>query len=499
MPDDMVNQRKVRVRFAPSPTGSLHLGGARTALYNYLFARGANGGFLLRIEDTDLTRSDPRMTDQILESLKWLGLDWDGEPFFQSARLGRHRDVCHELASKGSAYPCFCTEEELKIKREKAVRETGEYRYDRKCRSIPPAEASRRIDNGERHTFRFKVPEGDTVFDDAVRGRVTVKNREIGDFIILRSDGNPVYQVAVVVDDHDMGITHVIRGDDHLSNTPKQILIYRAMAWTLPEFAHVPMILGADKKRLSKRHGAVSVGAYRDAGYLPEALVNFLALLGWSPGEDREIMSLDEMVSLFTLDRISKNPAVFDETKSIWMNGHYIRHASGERLLEIVGPLLVENGLIDRSGLEKKRDYVIRFLLLLRERMKKTTDFLEHADYFLEDPKVYEETAVRKHWLKEEGFERMQQILQALNEVSDWKASELDSAMRNLAERLEVGAGKVIHPCRVAVTGRGSSPGLFEVMEILGKQAVKNRLERAIRILGKKDAGSSLTSDSPDG
>jgi len=308
-------KRSPRVRFAPSPTGALHVGGARTALFNFLYARHHQGRFLLRIEDTDVSRSQQELTEQILRSLRWLGLNWDGEPVHQSTRRENHLEACRSLLESGHAYPCFCDAGMLQRKREESLKKTGEYKYDGTCRSIPLDDANQRMESGVPHTLRFKVPDGATTFDDAVRGTVTVDHAEIDDFILLRSDGTPVYQVAVVVDDHDMGITHVIRGDDHLSNTPKQILVYQALEWNLPVFAHVPMILGPDKKRLSKRHGATSVEEYQKNGYLSDALVNFLALLGWSPGDDREMMSLDEMIEAFSLDRISKTPSVFDETK----------------------------------------------------------------------------------------------------------------------------------------------------------------------------------------
>ena len=481
----MTPNKKIRVRFAPSPTGALHVGGARTALFNFLFARRCEGTFLLRIEDTDVSRSDPALTEQILRSLRWLGLDWDEPPVHQSGRMARYREVCDTLAQNGWAYPCFCSAEEIKEKREKAIKEAGEYHYDRKCYGLSPSEVEKRVSTGEAFALRFRVPEKDVRFDDAVRGSVTVKHKEIDDFIILRSDGTPVYQIAVVVDDHDMGISHVIRGDDHLSNTPKQILIYQAMGWDLPAFAHVPMILGADKKRLSKRHGATSVEEYQTTGTLPEALMNFLALLGWSPGDDREIMSLNEMIAAFSLDRISKNPAVFDETKLVWMNAQYIKEVSDGRLLKAVAPFIVEAGLADAAFIEDNRDYLYRCFTLMRERMKKLTDFVEQGAYYFKDPEEYQEKAVKKHWMKEGIAERLRALIEALDTLSDWHSDTMESVVKELVENLQVGLGKVLQPARLALTGSAASPGMFELMEVLGRERTLRRLKKAVEVIGE--------------
>jgi len=479
----MVKKESVRVRFAPSPTGYLHIGGARTALFNYLFARHHKGKFLLRIEDTDLSRSNKEMTGMILRSLQWLGLEWDEAPVYQSARIEKYTSVCEELVRRGFAYPCFCTVEELAKKREAAQRE---YKYDRKCLQLSKNEVQEKLKRGVSRAIRFRVPDGETTFDDSIRGTVTLRNEEIDDFILLRSDNTPVYQVAVVVDDHDMGITHVIRGDDHLSNTPKQIMIYEAMGWSVPKFAHVPMILGPDRKRLSKRHGATSVEEYRTEGFLSQAVVNFLVLLGWSPGDDREIISLEEMVDSFTLDRVSKNPAVFDETKLTWMNSRYLSRASDEKLYDLVAEVLIRDGLADDVFLHENRGYVLRCIGLLKERMKKITDFIDGGRYFFEDPEHYEEKAVQKHWSKEGVLDWMRKIVRHLELLTVWKAEDLEKTVRRLAEEMGVGAGKIIHSVRVALTGSGASPGLFELMEVLGKERVIRRLRKAIDCLEKK-------------
>jgi len=470
---------KIRVRFAPSPTGYLHIGGARTALFNYLFAKHFQGHFVLRIEDTDTARSSNEMTEQILRSLKWLGIVWHGEPVIQSQNTGRHKSVCRELLDRGLSYPCFCTQEELAQRRNKS----GSYMYDGKCRNLSKSEQKSRMEAGEPYVLRFKVEEGVTEFYDHVRGQVKVNNTEIDDFVILRSDGTPVYQIAVVVDDHDMGITHVIRGDDHLSNTPKQILIYKAMGWDIPEFAHIPMILGPDKKRLSKRHGAASVEEYRDMGVLAPALVNYLALLGWSPGDNREIMSLDEMTEAFSIDKVSKNPAVFDKAKLLWFNGKYIRNTDSEELYRTIKPYLDKKGY----ALAEDKDYVIKVVNLVKERANTYIEIVDLSEYFFADPEDYEEKAVKKHWLKPSVYQRIEKVYNSITAIKVWNEEAVEQLIRGLAEEEGVGAGKYIHPVRLALTGRGQSPGLFEVMVLLGKDVVERRLGTAMEILREQN------------
>src|SRR5437667_4188582 len=341
----------VRVRFAPSPTGYLHVGGARTALYNWLFARHQGGVFILRIEDTDVDRSRPELVTAILDSLEWLGLKWDEGPYRQSERLDRYREMAAELERRGHAYPCFCAPEELQAKRARAEAERRAWKYDGTCRNLSQAEQARRRAEGRPAALRFRVPEsGETAFDDEVFGRVVLQNSQIEDFVLLRSDGNPTYHLGVVSDDLDLRITHVIRGADHLWNTPKQVLMYRALAAPPPVFAHLPLILGPDRQRLSKRHGATAVGAYREQGVLPEALRNFLALLGWTPppqsdGQQREVLPLEEMVRTFRLEAVSKSNAVFDVEKLAWMNSEYLRHLPSERLLPLVEQELKTAGI----------------------------------------------------------------------------------------------------------------------------------------------------------
>jgi glutamyl-tRNA synthetase len=479
----MARLHPVRVRFAPSPTGFLHIGGARTALFNYLFARHHKGKFLLRIEDTDLARSKSEMTEVILRSLKWLGLEWDEEPVFQAARTDRHLKVCLDLLQSGAAYPCFCTPDELRVKREHSLKQSGEYRYDRHCLQLSPEEAKDKLKRGMLHTLRFRVPEGETCFEDKIRGRVTVNHEEIDDFIILRSNNTPVYQIAVVVDDHDMEITHVIRGDDHLSNTPKQVLIYRALGWPLPEFAHVPMILGPDKKRLSKRHHAVSVEEYASSGFLPQTVVNFLALLGWSPGENREIFTMEDLIQHFSLVRISQNPAVLDEKKLIWMSGHYLSQMTEDQLLPAVSDLFQKEGWIQTGSEDNPPGYFLRTIGLLKSRTKTLTDFVRWGKYFFKDPDSYDEKSARKYFRKEDVIYNLRRIFDRLDQIPLWSKEELETSIRSLAEQNGIDASALIHPIRLALTGFGVSPGLFELMEVLGRERVLRRIDTAIGYL----------------
>ncbi|MDZ7261149.1 MAG: glutamate--tRNA ligase [candidate division KSB1 bacterium] len=478
------NPKEVRVRFAPSPTGYLHIGGARTAIFNWLFARKNKGKFLLRIEDTDQARSGPEMIQAIYDGLQWLGLKWDEAPVFQSQRIELYRQYSQYLIEKQKAYYCYCSPEKLQQEREKALQEKKSFRADDRCRNLTAAERAELQKSGVAPVVRFKVPEGVTTFTDIVHGSLTFHNHEIDDFALLRSDGMPTYHLAVVVDDREMGITHVIRGDDHLSNTPKQVLLYQAFGWEIPQFAHVPMILGPDKKRLSKRHGATSISEYEKAGYLPRAMVNFLALLGWNPGDDREIMSLEDLIEAFDLSGISKKSAIFDETKLEWMNGEYINALSENELVERVIPFLISGKILPDGGTaQSNREYIKRVVLLLKSRAKRLTDFVKFGRYFFHDPQNYDEEVVRKYWNEEGVAERLKRLRERLSEISQFNAAAIEAAVRGLAEQSGVSAAKLIHPTRLALTGFGVGPGLFEVMEVLGKEVVLRRLDKAIQIL----------------
>jgi len=472
-----------RVRFAPSPTGYLHVGGARTALFNYLFARHNGGAFLLRVEDTDRERSSDEMTVQILEAMEWLGLEVDESPVHQADGIERHRADVERLLDAGLAYRCFASKEELDELRAKSREDVVAFRY-RASPAYDAAEAERRAGAGEPHAVFFEIPAGDITFDDAVHGPTTVRGDSLDDFVILRSDGTPVYNMAVVSDDMNMGITHVIRGDDHLSNTPKQILIYRALGADLPVFAHVPMILGPDGKRLSKRHGAASVEAYRDEGILPAALVNFLALLGWSPGDDRELMELPELIEAFTLDRILKKAGVFDPKKLEWLNGKYLDAKPTEMLVPLVIDAMDDAG---RAIAAADPDRFAAVVDLQKTRARTIPGIAESSLRYLGEAVAYDERSVQKHWLKDAQATR--EILEAERAIimaaDPFDSASLEAGLRGVAEKREVGFGKVIGPLRVALLGVQDSPGIFDVVLLLGRERAVERIDAALAELDR--------------
>ena len=480
---------EIRVRFAPSPTGYLHVGGARTALFNWLFARRHGGKFILRIEDTDRERSSDEMTRAILEGMEWLGLDWDEGPFHQADGVERHRADAFRLLETGQAYRCFCTPEELAAKRAEAEGRREAFRYDRTCMlRVSPEEAEHRAAAGQPYTIRFRVPEGKTVWDDAVHGRLEFDNDDIEDFIILRSDGTPIYNLAVVSDDIEMRMTHVIRGDDHISNTPKQILLYRALGHEPPTFAHVPMILGPDGKRLSKRHGATAIGEYRDQGILSWAMVNFLALLGWSPKTDEEVMSVNELIERFSLEGINKKSAIFDTQKLVWLNGQHLTRADATTLEPLVTDRLVREGLINSDTLAERRDWLLGLIDLLKVRARSLDDIVRQARPYLVEEIEYEASAVAKHWKNpQEVRARLAALRQRYATISQWDEEPLETELRALADELGIGGGKLIHPLRVAVTGLAVSPGIFEVLVALGPDLTIRRLDAAIEALDRME------------
>lgn len=467
-----------RVRFAPSPTGYLHVGGARTALFNYLFARHFGGQFLLRIEDTDKERSSDEMTGQILDAMAWLGLEVDEPPVHQADGLERHRADVEVLLEAGLAYRCFAPKEELDDLRAEARDKVLPFRY-RRSAAYDAEDAERRATAGEPHAVFYEVPPGDITFDDVVHGPTTVPGDSLDDFVVLRSDRTPVYNLAVVSDDVHMGITHVIRGDDHLSNTPKQILIYRALGADLPRFAHVPMILGPDGKRLSKRHGAASVEACREEGILPEALVNFLALLGWSPGDDRELMELPELIEAFSLDRILKKAGVFDPKKLEWLNGKYLDTVGPDRLVPLVLEVMDEGGRAIAAADPERFAAVVN---LQKTRARTIPGIAESGLRYFGDAVAYDEDSVEKHWLKDPRAARA--ILSSGRDVlaaaEPFDAESLEVALRALAESRQVGLGKVIGPLRVGLLGVQDSPGIFDVLRLLGRERSLERIEAAI-------------------
>ena len=480
-----------RVRFAPSPTGYLHVGGARTALFNWLFARRSGGIFVLRIEDTDLERSSEEMVGGILDGLRWLGLDWDegpatgGEfgPYFQSQRLDRHRALAERLVASGHAYYCYCSNETLNAKRAAAEQAGSAWRYDRTCAALTGEQIAAHERAGTPHVVRFRVPEGSTRFDDLVHGPIAFDGANIEDFVLLRSDGQPTYQLSVVSDDIEMKITHVVRGDDHISNTPKQILLYRAAGAGVPAFAHVPLILGADKKRLSKRHGATSVTEYARQGYLPEAMFNFLSLLGWSPGNDEEIFSREGLVRVFSLDGISGGNAVFNVEKLDWFNQQHIMRLAPDELAVRVKPALETAGLWRDDFLGARHAWFFAVLELLRPRARRLDDFATQGALFFSDAIEYDGAAVDKHLRAPGMAAQLKELDAALATLDTFDPASAEAAVRGLAERAGVKAGVLIHAVRVALTGKTVSPGLFDVIALLGRERTHARLAAARRLL----------------
>ncbi|MFC0283272.1 glutamate--tRNA ligase [Camelimonas abortus] len=465
---------QIITRFAPSPTGYLHIGGARTALFNWLFARRHGGKMLLRIEDTDRERSTDAAIAAIIDGLQWLGLNWDGDIVYQHARAARHREVVDELLARGAAYYCYATPEELAEMREQARREGRPMRYDGRWRDRDPSAAP----PGVRPVVRLRAPQdGETVIDDQVQGRVTWKNRDLDDLVLLRSDGTPTYMLAVVVDDHDMGVTHIIRGDDHLTNAARQKQIYDALGWKTPVMAHIPLIHGPDGAKLSKRHGALGVEAYRSMGYLPEALRNYLVRLGWSHG-DQEVFTTREMIDAFGLEAIGRSAARFDFAKLENLNGLYMRNASDGRLVEAVEALLPELG--PPRGLGERFTDSQRALLLaampgLKERARTLVELLDSAGYlFAQRPLAPDPKAAAL--LDEAGRSRLAAALAALEALPEWTAEALESTVRGVAERLGVKLGQIAQPLRAALTGKTTSPGLFDVMLVLGREESLGRI-----------------------
>ena len=458
---------KPRVRFAPSPTGALHIGGARTALFNWLFARHLKGTFILRIEDTDLERSTKEFEQSIIEGMKWLGMDWDEGPYYQTQRMDLYKQHVKKLLDEGKAYPCTCTPEELDIKRQKAMEAGAKPKYDGTCRE-KPAHPERPA------VIRFRAPlEGTTKFHDICRGTIEFNNAELDDLIIARSDGSPTYNFTVVVDDVTMNITHVIRGDDHINNTPRQVQLYEAMGYPVPEFAHLPMIYGPDKKKLSKRHGATSVIEYEKMGYLPDAVVNYLARLGWAHG-DQEIFTRDELIDKFDLSVVGGSPSVFDMEKLNWVNSQHLTKLTDKQVAEMIKPFIGELGLEI-----KDMAYAARAISALRVRgdtLKKIADL--STFYFREEIEL-EQKAVAK-WLTADGMAMLKELRTILSSLNDFNEQSLAKIFDDMAAATGLKMTEIAQPVRVAMTGGTASPGIYEVMSILGKECVLKRLDAAI-------------------
>ena len=480
----------VRVRFAPSPSGYLHIGGARTALYNWLFARKNKGSFILRIEDTDQTRSTDEAIEAIIDSLEWLGLSWDegpkigGEfgPYRQTERFGLYREAAEKLLRAKKSYYCYCLPEELKERREELLKKGRPPRYDRHCLGLSPEEEERFKKEGRKPAVRFRTSDvGVTRVSDLIRGEVTFDNSTLGDFIILRSDGTPTYNLAATVDDYMMRITHVIRGDDHLPNTPKQILLYQDLGWEIPQFAHLPMIVGRDRAPLSKRHGAVSVAVFRKEGYLPETFLNFLALLGWSYDEAQVLFEKDELIQKFSLERVIKSAALFDTEKLDWMNGNYIRQMSAEELPSKIIPFLVDEGLIEGPEIFPDKWWQ-KLAEIIQERIKTLKEAVSLTDFFFKEELVLDEKA-EKVLGKEGAKEILRRVFERLSELEDFTSHSIEDNLRTIQEQMELKPRKVFQPIRAAVTGKMVSPPLFETLELLGKEKTLKRLEQVLSFI----------------
>jgi glutamyl-tRNA synthetase len=472
---------QVRTRFAPSPTGYLHIGGARTALFNFLFARHHHGKFILRIEDTDRERSTPEAIHAILDAMKWLELDYDEGPFYQTERFPLYKAKVKELLAKGSAYPCTCTPQELDAKRRLAQQEKRKPAYDGTCRPnegvIPPLPADRP------YTVRFRSPrEGATVVRDLIKGDVVFDNRELDDLIIARSDGTPTYNFCVVVDDIDMNITHIIRGDDHLANTPRQIQLYQAFGRELPDFAHVPLILGTDKARLSKRHGATSVTAYRDMGYFPEAVVNYLVRLAWSYG-DQEIFSRQELIEKFTLENVGKSAGVFNPEKFLWVNSHYLRSRSLAQLAGEIVPYIEAKGY----PVPQEKPWLEKMIATLRERVKTLAELVDAAHYYLSDDIAFDEKAAKK-FLTADAAAPIESLIEKFSTLDEFDETRIEQAFNAVLQEHHLQMGQLAQPVRVALTGATVSPGIHDVIAVLGRKRTLARLRKALDAVRQLDS-----------
>jgi glutamyl-tRNA synthetase len=460
---------QVRLRFAPSPTGFLHVGGARTALFNWLLARKQGGKFILRIEDTDVARSTQESVDAILEGMTWLGLDWDEGPFYQSDNFPHYKEQVQRLLNEGKAYKCYCSQEELDAKREQALKDGGKPKYDGTCRDLAPQE-----DDGRPYVIRFRTPkEGTTSWIDAIKGKISFENSELDDLIIQRTDGTPTYNFVVVIDDVSMGMTMVIRGDDHVNNTPRQILLYEALGSPVPTFAHVPMILGADKARLSKRHGATSVMAYRDMGFLPEAMVNYLVRLGWSYG-DEEIFSLEDLIQKFAIENVGRSAGVFNTEKLLWLNAHYIKTGDPVRLAGLVTPFLKERGVDPEAGPD-----LVAVVKTLQERAKTMLELADGAVFYYNADFAYDEKGAAKFFTPETPA-LLENLIGKLEALGSLSLESIEGAFKEICEEKGIKLGGIGPAVRLALSGTTASPGIFDMILVLGVAETRKRLERAM-------------------
>ena len=482
---------EVRVRFAPSPTGYLHIGGARTALFNWLFARKHNGKLVLRIEDTDTERLKADSVSQILVSLKWLGLNWDegpevggpNGPYFQSQRLEIYKKYVDQLLKEGKAYYCFCTPAELEAQREKQRQAKQPFRYARTCRDLSKEEVEKRLAAGEPHSIRIKIPvDGTMTVHDLIHGDVEFDLTQFDDFVIVKSNGIPTYNFAVVIDDYLMQITHVLRAEEHLSNTPKQILIYEALGFKVPKFGHMPMILAPDRSKLSKRHGATSVEEFRSQGYLAPAIVNYLTLLGWAPDAEQEIIDLPTTVQEFELEKMSKKAAIYDTKKLTWLNGHYLNSMPLTEIVKEAEPFFVESGLVTAAWIKEHKEFFNHLIDVVRVRVKTLQEVVDASTYFFKDFTEYDAKGVAKQF-KDGAAELLQYCREQLAALPEFTLTSTEKCYNDIAAAKGLGLGKVIQPSRLALTGRTVSPGMFDVMTLLGREKTLARLDAAIKFI----------------
>jgi glutamyl-tRNA synthetase len=462
------------VRFAPSPTGELHLGGARTALFNWLFAKHNKGKFFLRIEDTDPTRSKDEYTEQILDALSWLGLDWDEPLIYQSNRFEDYKVHIKSLLSSGQLYHCFCSKDALNDSKQE-----GHYKYPGTCRELESEDIKIRLNQGISFTYRIRIPEGITKYKDLIYGSIEVDHKELDDFIAIRSDGSPTYNFTAVIDDHYMNISHVIRGEDHVANTPKQIILYKALGFNIPVFAHLPMILGPDGRRLSKRHGAPGVQTFREEGYFPESLNNYLALLGWNPGTEEELFSFDELIQNFDLSKVQKKGAVWDEKKLHWISGQHIMKTGTDQIID----QLRYND--PDWGKGSSISYLISIIELLKVRAKSLSEFVTQSDYFFNAPSSYDEKGLQKAWREDSVNERIELLMEKLSIMDSWRKEHIQSNFERFIKQHDLGLGKIIMPIRLAVCGTLNGPAVYDILELLGKDESLGRINTALKELPK--------------
>lgn len=453
---------------------------------NWLYARSKGGKFILRIEDTDVERSSEEMVAAIVDSLTWLGLDWDEGPYFQSKRLDLYMTYIDKLLASGNAYRCFCTAEELSARREASRKDKVDYKYARTCLQLSPEKVQERLDAGEPYVVRIKVPEGETGYDDMVYGRMVRQNQDIEDFVVCRGDGRPLYNFVAVVDDHEMGITDIIRGNDHQTNTFKQILIYNALGLVPPRFGHLPLIVDERKKKISKRDKAANASDYGKEGFLPEAVVNYLSMLGWSPKDDREIFTVPELIAVFDISGVNKSNAMFDPVKMLHFNGEHIRMKSNHELAVMVAPLMVQAGVYTKYGLETRWHYLMSVIGLLKDRAGVLGDFVQRGRYFFQAPAAHDPAGMKTHFTQENA-DRLDALAGLFDGLDSFTRADLEVALKGLAEKLDIKTGQLIHPTRLAVTGMTAGPGLYELLELLGKRESVQRIRAAARYIREKN------------